>query len=125
MLNFTVGSQIMNKQWSQSIMGVLVVLLLTAAPTSACARYTSRGYSAFLAQARRNNQMQMNQLAAEHKAMIQAEQQAIAAQAAEEKRKHDAHVKANRARMERDAQRREAAIAKRKAENVLKGGSSN
>ena len=124
MLNFTVGSQIMNKQWSQSIMGVLVVLLLTAAPTSACARYTSRGYSAFLAQARRNNQMQMNQLAAEQKAMIQAEQQAIAAQAAEEKRKH-AHVKANRARIERDAQRREAAIAKRKAENALKGGSSN
>ena len=66
-----------------------------------------------------------NQLAAEQKAMIQAEQQAIAAQAAEEKRKHDAHVKANRARIERDAQRREAAIAKRKAENALKGGSSN
>lgn len=115
----------MNRKWSQAMLAVMVALLLTATPTSACARYSSRGYSAFMAQVRRNNQIQMNQLAAEQKAMMQAEQQALAAQAAEEKRQHDAHVKANRARFEREAQRREAAIAKRKAENATKAGGAN
>lgn len=111
----------MNQKWSQSITAVLLGLFLTMSPASACARHSSRGYSAFMAQVRRANQMQMNQLAAEQKAMMQAEQQALAAQAAEEKRQHDAHVKANRARFEREAQRREAMIAKRKAENAAKG----
>jgi hypothetical protein len=54
------------------------------------------------------------------KAIAEAEQQAAAAEAAEVRRKHDAHVKANRARLEKEAKRRETAIAKRKAENASK-----
>jgi Sec-independent protein translocase protein TatA len=115
--------QIVNKNWSQAIIAILVVLFLTASPVRACARYSSRGYSGFMAQARQSYQQQMKQQAAEQKAIMQAEQQAIAIQAAEEKRKHDAHVKANRARIDRDAQRREAMIAKRKAEMAAKAGS--
>ena len=66
-------------------------------------------------------QEQMKQQAAEQKAIELAEQQAAAAEAAEIRRKHDAHVKANRARIEKEAKHREAVIARRKAENAAKG----
>ncbi len=112
----------MFKNCSEAVAIIVVAWFFTVTPAQACARsYSSRGYSAYMNQARQSYQMQMNLFMAEQKAMLQAEQQAVAAQAAEEKRKHDAHVKANRVRIDRENQRREAAIAKRKAENAAKG----
>jgi hypothetical protein len=107
-------------KWSHEITAMLVVLMLVASPIRASA--SARG--AAMAQARRIYQDQMKQQAAEQKAMEQAEQQAAAAEAAEARRKHDAHVKANRARIEKEAKHREVTIAKRKAENAAKDGSA-
>ena len=53
----------------------------------------------------------------EQKAMELAAQKAAAAEAAEEKRKRDNHAKANRTRVEKEAKRRDAAIARMKSEN--------
>ena len=106
---------------SRSLTVILVVMALMALPMQAFA--SARG--AAMAQMRRMYQDQMKQQMAEQKAIEQAEQQAAAAAAAEERRKHDAHVKANRARIERDARHREATIAKRKAENAAKENGGN
>ena len=108
-------------KWSHAIPAVAIILILVSSPMTAVA--SVRG--AALAQARRIYQEQMKQQAAEQKAMEAAEQQAAAAEAAELRRIRDAHVKANRARIEKEAKHRDAVIARRKAENAAKEGGGN
>ena len=100
---------------------IVITLVLLGGPV----RLFGSVRSAAMAQARRAQQQQMKQQAAEQKAMGEAEQKAAAAEAAEEQRKRDAHHHANRLRIEREKQAREAAIAKRKAGNLTKEKSAN
>jgi hypothetical protein len=100
---------------------IVMVLILFGGPVQVFGSVRS----AAMAHARRAQQEQMKQQAAEQKAMAEAERKAAAAEAAEEQRKQDAHTRANRLRIEREKQAREAAIAKRKAGNLAKEKAAN
>jgi septal ring factor EnvC (AmiA/AmiB activator) len=109
--------QTVNSYWTRHLTLGLLASIVVAAPTRASAQ-SSR--SMMMNQARQSYQLQMKMQAEEQKALELAAQKAAAAEAAEEKRKRDNHAKANRARLEKEAKRREAAIARMKAENVGK-----
>ena len=96
-----------------------VATLMAAAPATAVAGAPYRAArNAAISQARKAYQQQMKLQAEEQKAIEQEMQKALEAEASQERHKREMHIKANRLRSEREAKAREAAIARRKAENA-------
>ncbi|WP_397569678.1 hypothetical protein [Schlesneria sp. T3-172] len=109
----------------------ILASIVLAVPMSADAGipHSRVARNAAISQARKNYQQQMKlqtqMQAEEQKAVAQEMQKAAEAEAAQEKQKREMRIKANRDRTEREKKSREAAIAKRKAENSAKGDSDN